>query len=117
MMCVAIVLSYLALGETLNAFVEPVHLDQLGTSDLVLRSGRKLRITSCVKVEGDDLRDPITPHIQPLTRAEALEQIQLLFAQLEQLSIELAAERRVREEQERGTRVHNRVRVLAEIVC
>jgi hypothetical protein len=84
-----------ALRETLDAFMKPVHLDQLGTANLVLGPGRKLCITAVIKVERDDLGDPVTPNIKPFARAQALEEIQLLLAELEQLSVELAIERRV----------------------
>src|SRR5580698_1017160 len=78
-----LVLCRLALGETLDAFMESVHLDQLGTSDPVLGLGRKLRIAAGVEVERDDLRDSVTAHIQTFTRTQALEEVWLLFAQFE----------------------------------
>ncbi len=65
----------LALRETLDAFMESVHLDQPGTSYLVLRSGRELGITTGVEVKRDDLGDSVTAHIQALARAQTLEEI------------------------------------------
>src|SRR5580698_8784814 len=85
-----------ALHETLNAFVESVHLDQLRTSDFVLGPGRKFRVATAVKVEDHHLRRPVAPHIKRLPRTQALEQIKLLVAELEQLAVVLAVEGCVR---------------------
>ena len=106
----------LPLCEAFDTLMQAVLLDQLRPAYPVFRLGRKLRVAPAVKVKPHNLRQTITPDIQPLSVPQTLKKVKLLFGHLEQLAIVLAVEGLVGQKEKRRARVHDGVGVATEIV-
>src|SRR5260370_24424112 len=106
----------LSLGKPCNALGEAVLFDELRPAYPILRLGGESSVAALIKVQGDNLRDPVAPNVQRFAVLQALEECDLLFVHLEQLGISFTVERRVLQEEEGRAGVHDAVGVRTQIV-
>lgn len=94
--------------------------DPDGSADELERTitdlGFKGALVSGATNEGDNFGQPVAPHVKAFAILQAFKESELLFVHLEELCIPLAIERRILQEQKRCARVHNAVRICAEVI-
>src|ERR1700733_4031646 len=99
-----------------NSLLQTPLRNQPSASGSVLRPSREDGVAPRIEVQRDAFGKPIPAQIEGLALAEAFEEVQLLVGHLEQLAVELAVERCVREQKDRSAGVHDAVCVFAKIV-
>src|ERR1700733_3779315 len=106
----------LTLGEPGDAIGESVLFNQLRPPDPILWLRRERCVASTVKVEGDDLREPVASHVQTFAILQALEESNLLVVHLEEFCVSFPVEGCVPEKQKRCARVDDAVRVSSQVI-
>src|ERR1700721_415636 len=99
-----------------NSLLQTPLRNQPSAPGSVLRPSREDGVAPRIEIQRHYFGKPIPAQIEALAPAEALEEVQLLVGHFEQLAVELAVERCIREQKDRRTGVHDAVCVFPKIV-